>query len=121
MSEFVKNDIFSVRGISCAGFSGVPSENDCSQFATGFAQTSSRAFFPNGTFNVPLFFDHVCRRIDKNREQMREIISLAAQQKQTSLRRDRHPNLVAEFEAAATLEKFFGQKYLNTAKQLGLV
>jgi hypothetical protein len=38
------------------------------------------------------------------------------QQQKTSLRRDSHPDLIGDREAATSLETFFGKKYLDMPK-----
>src|SRR5258708_26408233 len=55
----------------------------------GLAETTHSPLFPNMLTDLPFFFHHVSQRINKNREQMWEVICLAMQQQKTSLRRDR--------------------------------
>ncbi len=43
------------------------------------------------------------------------------QQKQTSLRCNRHSNFVIHFKAGTTFEAFFGLKNLNVIEKFGLV
>jgi hypothetical protein len=43
------------------------------------------------------------------------------QQQETSLRRDRHADFIRDRETAASLEPFFGEKYLNVTKEFRAV
>ncbi len=52
---------------------------------------------------------------------MREVIGLAMQEQKTSLRRNRHTDLICDFQAIATFEALLSEKYLNVTEQLGLI
>ena len=70
---------------------------------------------------MALFVYQIRRWINENREQQRKVISPAMQQKKAGLRRDRHPNLVVDFQAGTTFETFFGEKHLNVIEKFSLV
>jgi hypothetical protein len=73
------------------------------------------------TVKVASFFCHVCRRIDQDREQAREVVGLAMQQQKASLSCYRHTDLIRDFQTIATFETFFGKENLDVAQKLGLI
>jgi hypothetical protein len=73
------------------------------------------------TVKVPSLLDQVCRRIDQDGKQTREVVGLAMQKEKASLRRNRNAHLICDFETVATFKTFFGQKNLNVAEKLGLI
>src|ERR1043166_661396 len=72
---------------------------------------------PNMLTDLVIFLHHVCHGINKNREQMREIICLAMQQQKTSLRRDRHADFIRNRETGTSFKTLFRKKYSNMTKQ----
>src|SRR5205807_3653671 len=72
-------------------------------------------------FDMALFVYQIRRWINENREQQRKVISPAMQQKKAGLRRDRHPDLVVDFQPGTTFETFFGEKHLNVIEKFSLV
>src|SRR5436190_13268957 len=58
--------------------------------------------------------------VNQNRMKPGIIVVLAIEQKNASLRRDRHPDLVRHLQPAAAFELFLGQKNANELLQLGL-
>ena len=67
--------------------------------------------------NLSPLFRHVRQWINKNREQLGEIIRAAVQQKKTSLCGNRDTDLIGDSEIATSLEAFFGKKNLNVTQQ----
>ena len=112
----MQNNILTVGGISRAIFHGVPGQNQRSHSTAGLAEATHSALFPKMLSNLSFFLYHVRQWINKNGEQLGEIIRLAMQQKKACLRRDGHADLICDRETAATLEPFLGKKYLNVTK-----
>src|SRR5260370_20952841 len=71
--------------------------------------------------NRVLLVYKIGRRVNENGHQPWKIISPAAQQEKTSLRRDRHSNFVIHFKAGTTFEPLFGEKNLNVIEKFSLV
>src|SRR5690348_16842529 len=71
--------------------------------------------------DLPFFFHHVSGGINKNGNELREIIRPTMQQEKTSLRGDGQPDLVGDGETATSLEAFLSKKYLNVTKQFRAV
>lgn len=71
------------------------------------------------TVKGPSLLCQVCRRIDQNGEQTREVVGIAMQKEKTSLRRNRDTNLIGDFETVAAFKTFFGKKNLDVAEELG--
>src|SRR5580700_6068730 len=71
--------------------------------------------------NPVVFLHHVGQWINKDREQTGEVVCLAMQQQETSLRRDSHADLIRDLESAAAFEPFLSKKYLNVPKQFRTV
>jgi len=68
-----------------------------------------------------LFVYQIGRGVNENGNQPWKIISPAPQQEKTSLRCDRHSNLIIYFQAGTTFEALFGQKDLNVIEKFSLV
>src|ERR1700730_16515136 len=68
-----------------------------------------------------MLFHHVCRRVNENCKQAREVIGLAMQQEKASLRCNRHSNLVSDFQPATTFETLIDQKHLDMTEKFGLI
>src|SRR5947208_1235042 len=112
VSKFVQNNILTVGGISRAMFNGVPGQNQGSHSTAGLAKANHNALFPKMLSDLSFLFHHVRQWINKNGEQLGEIIRFAMQQKKACLRRDCQADLIGDAQTAATLEPFFGKKYL---------
>src|ERR1700736_728469 len=121
VSEFMQNNVLAVGRISCAKFHRVPGKHHRPHRASSLTESRHSSFFPNRTFEVSLFFHQICRWINKNREQLREIICFSMQQQKTSLCCDRHPNFVVDFKPGATFEPLFGEEHLNVIEKFSLV
>ena len=67
------------------------------------------------------FIDKVLRRINKDRVKPREVIGLSMQQQKTRLRGNRDPNLIIDFQSAATFEALLGHKDLDVSEKLRLI
>src|ERR1700719_1012940 len=79
VSKLMQDDVFAIGRISRTGFDRIPCEYHSPQPPARLAQASHSSFFPHGAFDVPFFFCYICRRIDKNCEQAREVVGLAVQ------------------------------------------
>ena len=49
---------------------------------------------------------------------MREVIGLAMQEQKTSLRRNRHTDLICDFQTIATFKTLFRKEHLDVAQKL---
>ncbi len=115
VGELMQDDVFAIRGISCAGFGRIPRDYQGSQLAASLAQASHSPFFPHGTFKMPFLIHHVCRWVNKNCKQAREVVGFAVQEEKASLRCDSHADLMSELKATTTFKTFFGEKHLDVA------
>src|SRR5207247_9059103 len=121
VSKFMKNNVLAVGRVSRAVFDGAPGQDQRTHSTAGLAKASHASFFPDVLRNLPFFFHHICRGINKNREQTGEIICPAMQQQKTSLCGDGHAELIGNRETATPLETLFGKKYLNVTKKFSPV
>jgi len=74
VSKFMKDNVLTIGGISCAMFDGAPGEDQRTHPTAGLAKTTHSPLFPNMLTDLPLLFHHVCQWINKNREQTGEIV-----------------------------------------------
>src|SRR5262245_26696428 len=98
-------------------FDSTPGQNQRSHSTAGLAKATDSSLFPEVLSDLPFFFRHVRQWINENCEQPGEIIRSAVQQKEASLRRDGHTDLISDRETATSLEAFFSKEYLNVTKE----
>ena len=79
------------------------------------------ALLPDIGGEVPRFVSNVARWVNKNRSQLRIIVRLAMQKEKTRLSCDRNPDLVGQFETAASFKMLFGEEDLNMTQQFDLI
>src|SRR6202011_2767318 len=79
------------------------------------------SLLPNRTFNRTLFVYQICRRLNENRKQTREVIRFSMQEEETRRRRDHHLKFVVKLKPGTTLETLFSQKRLAVIEKFGLV
>jgi hypothetical protein len=70
---------------------------------------------------VPPLLCQVCRRIDQDGKQTREVVGLAMQKEKASLRCNSDTNLIRDFQTVATFKTLFGKKNLDVAEKFGLI
>jgi hypothetical protein len=80
MCEFMKDNVLTVRGIGGAMFDRAPGKNQRTHSTAGLAKTTHTSLFPNVLTNLPIFVHRVWEWINKDREQIGEIIRPAMQQ-----------------------------------------
>jgi len=73
------------------------------------------------TVKMPSLLCHVCRGIDQDREQTREVIGVAMEKEKASLRCNGDTDFIRDFQTVAAFKTLFGKKNLDVAKKLGLI
>ena len=73
------------------------------------------------TLQMPFAFYYIARGVNQDRDQPRIIIRPAMQKEQARLRRDRHPDLIRQFQSAAAFKALLGEEHLHVAEQFRLI
>ena len=113
MSKLMQDDVLAIGRICRARLDRVPCQHDGAQPTTGLAQASHFPLLPNMTMNVPSLLRDVCRRIDQDGKQTREVVGLAMEKEKASLRCNSHTDLISNFQTIAAFKTLFREKDLD--------
>ena len=116
MGKLMQDDVLAIGRISRSRLDRVPCQHDGVQPPTGLAQARHFSLLPHMAVNVPSVLRQVCRRIDEDREQTREVVGLAMQKEKASLRCNSDTDLICDFQTIATFETLFGKKHLGVTE-----
>ena len=116
MGKLMQDDVLAIRRIGRTGLHGIPCKHHCSQPTTRLTQAGHFPLLPHMTVNVPSLLRYICRWVNENGEQTREVIGVAMQEEKASLRSNSDPYLICDLQTIATFKTLLGQKNLDVTE-----
>src|ERR1700682_3869607 len=111
--EFGKHEIRAIARFGSTVTNRVPRQHQRAESLSGVAEPVLAALCPDAATDVTIFVRGVSRRVHDDGDQLGVVISLAVEQQQACLPRDRDANFIGQLESAGSFEVLLRHKYLG--------